>query len=144
MKYGFYGSAEALKVREKSGALKGISTPCDVYDVLSGIWCRETCAPRMRDQWTPENRTYGQCSITAFLVQDIFGGEVKGILLDDGNYHCYNVVDGHVFDLTSEQFDRALTYSPDDKIQRREDHFRKEEKKERYSCLRDRFFLSVK
>ena len=144
MKYGFYGSAEALKVRGKNGALKGISTPCDVYDVLSGIWCRETCAPRMRDQWTPENRTYGQCSITAFLVQDIFGGEVKGVLLDDGNYHCYNVVDGHVFDLTSEQFDRALTYSPDDKIQRREDHFRKEEKKERYICLRDRFFLSVK
>ena len=27
-----------------------------------------------------------------------------GILRPDGNYHCYNVVDGRAFDLTSEQF----------------------------------------
>jgi hypothetical protein len=41
----------------------------------------------MRKDWTKDNMTLGQCSVTAFLVQDIFGGEVLGILLPDGNYH---------------------------------------------------------
>lgn len=31
--------------------------------------------------------TLGQCSITAFLAQDIFGGEVYGILRPGGNYY---------------------------------------------------------
>ena len=55
-------------------------TPRDYYDILSDIWCAETCAPRMRENWTRENQTLGQCSITAFLAQDIFGGKVYGIL----------------------------------------------------------------
>jgi hypothetical protein len=76
-----------------------------------------------------ENITLGQCSITAFLVQDIFGGRVYGVLRPGGNYHCYNDVDGHIFDLTSEQFgDEVLSYE-DNPEQFREVHFQKEEKK---------------
>ena len=90
----------------------------------------------MRADWTPENKTLGQCSITAFLMQDIFGGKVYGVPLSDGNYHCFNVVDGCVFDLTSEQFgSQVLDYSncPE---QSREIHFAKAEKKERYEKLK--------
>jgi hypothetical protein len=91
----------------------------------------------MRDKWTPENMTLGQCSITAFLAQDIFGGEVRGILREGGNYHCYNVVGDCVFDLTSEQFgEEKLDYS-DNPVQSREVHFAKEEKRERYVYLRN-------
>ena len=58
-----------------------------------------------------ENMTLGQCSITAFLAQDIFGGDVYGVLRSGGNYHCYNVIGDCVFDLTSEQFgDEVLSY----------------------------------
>ena len=101
--YRFYGWQEA-GVPAVDRSWPGIDTPLDLYGKLSQIWCAETCAPRLRARWTPENRTLGQCSITAFLVQDLFGGQVYGILRPGGNYHCYNVVDGHVFDLTSEQF----------------------------------------
>ncbi len=90
----------------------------------------------MRDKWTKENRTLGQCSITAFLVQDIFGGKVYGIPRPDGNFHCFNTVGGCTFDLTSEQFgDEKLDYNncPE---QFREIHFAKEEKKERYELLK--------
>ena len=71
--YRFYGwrSADVSPVNE---AYKLIRDPRALYDILSEIWCRETCAPRMRDEWTKENITLGQCSITAFLAQDIFGG----------------------------------------------------------------------
>ena len=133
--YNFYGHENATCKAIKN-EYKGIVTPIDLYDALSKIWCADTCAPRMRGDWTPDNKTLGQCSITAFLAQDIFGGEVRGIALGDGNYHCYNVVGECVFDLTSEQFDKKLEYRSDDKIQTREGHFAKLEKKERYEMLK--------
>jgi len=128
--YKFYGW-ETADIKDGNGL-----TPRDYYDILSGIWCADTCAPRMRNEWSAHNPTLGQCSITAFLMQDFFGGKVYGILRPDGNYHCFNVVDGCVFDLTSEQFgDEALNYDncPE---QFRETHFAKEEKRLRYEYLR--------
>ena len=81
--YHFYGW-ETADVRDELGL-----TPRAYYDLLSGIWCEETCAPRMRKNWTPENKTLGQCSITAFLMQDIYGGKVYGVPLGDGSFHCF-------------------------------------------------------
>jgi len=108
-----------------------------LYNLLSDLWCEYTCAPRMRDKWSKDNKTLGQCSITAFLVQDIFGGNVYGVKLDDGNYHCYNEVNGIVFDLTSEQFgNEKLNYSLEN-LQSRESHFSKQEKYERYLFLKN-------
>ena len=112
-----------------------IHTPQDLYEMLDSVWCEYTCAPRMRQDWSSENKTLGQCSITAFLAQDIFGGEVYGIPLKEGGFHCFNAVDSHVFDLTSEQFDHPLDYSKAIP-QKREDHFSKQAKKERYLYLK--------
>lgn len=136
MQYNFYGSdnADCKPVNELYPRVK---SPADLYDALSEIWCAETCAPRLRSEWTKENKTKGQCSITAFLVQDIFGGRVYGIPLEDGNYHCYNVIGECCFDLTSEQFgERAkeLIYENNPE-QFREVHFAKEEKRQRYEKL---------
>ena len=90
----------------------------------------------MRDKWSPDNKTLGQCSITAFLVQDIFGGKVYGIPRDGGNYHCYNVIVDCIFDLTSEQFgDEKLVYESNPE-QFRKVHFAKEEKCMRYEFLK--------
>ena len=120
-KYIFYGWQTA-DIRDAKGL-----TPRDYYDLLSDIWCADTCAPRLRSGWSPENKTLGQCSITAFLLQDIYGGIVRGVALSDGNYHCFNDVNGCVFDLTSEQFgDEKLDYA-DCPEQLRKTHFAKEE-----------------
>ncbi len=137
--YNFYGWQDAV-VLPSDPKFKDAGTPCDFYDLLSTIWCRKTCAPRMQDEWSEDNKTLGQCSITAFLVQDIYGGEVYGILRPGGNYHCYNIVDGHLFDLTSEQFGdevKDLVYE-NNPVQLREVHFAKEEKKLRYEYLRSK------
>ncbi|MGN0638822.1 MAG: hypothetical protein ACI4J0_10660 [Huintestinicola sp.] len=136
MEYGFYGREKADVPPVSDGYAK-ISDPRALYDMLSEIWCAETCAPRLREGWTKENMTLGQCSITAFLAQDIFGGKVYGILRPGGNYHCYNVVGDCVFDLTSEQFgDEKLCYE-DNPEQFREVHFAKEEKRLRYEYLKN-------
>ncbi len=137
MDYQFYGWEDAT-VGSAHEEYESIASPQVLYDLLSELWCADTCAPRMRNEWSRANKTLGQCSITAFLVQDIFGGKVYGILRPDGNYHCYNVVDGHCFDLTSEQFGeeaKELVYENNPE-QFREVHFAKEEKKQRYERLK--------
>ena len=129
----YYGSEQWGGVPLSTGVYK---TPDDLYRALLRCWRAETCAPRMRDQWSPENPTLGQCSITAFIAQDIFGGEVFGIPMKGGNFHCFNVVGKCVFDLTSEQFgDEALDYSSG-QPQSRERHFGKAEKLARYELLK--------
>lgn len=130
--YKFYGW-ETADIKDADGR-----TPRDYYDILLSVWCAGTCAPRMRDGWSRDNITLGQCSITAFLMQDFFGGKVYGILRPDGNYHCFNVVDDCVFDLTSEQFgDERLDYGSCTE-QFREAHFAKEEKRLRYEYLKSK------
>ncbi len=144
MDYKFYGWQEAdvapctEQMNDEERELYGkIKDPRMLYDILSAIWCSDTCAPRMRQDWSDDNKTLGQCSITAFLVQDIFGGDVYGILREGGNYHCYNVVGEHKFDLTSEQFGDELLDYTDNPMQFRKVHFAKEEKRQRYEYLKN-------
>lgn len=141
--YDFWGweHADAKAVTDE---YKGIVTPKDLYDALTHVWCAETCAPRLKERWSRDNITLGQCSVTAFLAQDIFGGKVYGILRPGGNYHCFNITQNCPFDLTSGQFgDEVLIYdnsrsdNPDYcKEQFREEHFAKEEKRLRYEYLK--------
>ena len=137
MEYKYLGHETAGTVKPLADSGYRLDSLNDLFDVLSdGIWRVETCTPRMRDDWSESNKTLGQCSITAFLVQDIFGGEVYGILRPGGNYHCYNAVGDVVFDLTSEQFgDEILDYTENPE-QFREVHFSKTEKHERYEYLK--------
>ena len=137
MEYRFYGWEHADMPPANPRYVR-VKTPRDLYDLLSGLWCAKTCAPRLRAQWSPEDRTLGQCSITAFLAQDIFGGKVFGILRPGGNFHCYNVVSGRAFDLTSEQFSNCTLDYTENPEQFRELHFAANEKRLRYELLKAR------
>lgn len=139
---GFYGS-ETARFRAETG-LPGIHTPRDLYRALQHCWSAETCASRMRSHWSPENPTLGQCSITAFLAQDLFGGRVCGVPLENGFYHCYNVVDGCVFDLTSEQFGGETLHYENNPEQYRAHHFSIPEKRDRYALLWTALLRKVK
>ena len=137
MEYKYYG-ADVTGVKAINDLYPGIETPGDLYNAMSTIWCEYSCAPRFREAWSPSNKTLGQCSITSFLVQDIFGGKVYGVPREDGTVHCFNEVDGKMFDITSEQYgDEVLTYTTDYK-QSREEHFATQEKYERYKYLCDK------
>ena len=136
--YKFYGNENA-NIKDSYG-----NTPKDYYDMLSDIWSINTCAPRLRGSWTKDNKTLGQCSITAFLMQDLYGGEVYGIPLKDGNYHCFNVIGDITFDLTSEQFQNEVLDYNNRVLQSKEEHFKKIEKKERYEYLKEMLFSKLK
>jgi len=134
MEYKFYGwkNANVFPLDSKYSKIKD---PKVLYDMLSNIWCEYSCAPRLRKDWSKDNKTLGQCSTTAFLVQDIFGGEVYGVPLDGGGVHCFNNVDGYIFDLTSEQFGNIVLDYKHIIKQNRDEHFSDEEKHLRYRYL---------
>lgn len=110
------------------------------YNKLKHAWCRESCSPSLREDWPNGNAAKGQCFVTAMAVRNAFGGDVFELKLSEGEIHYYNVVDGEIVDLSSEQFEEAITsdfYSagtPSDIALRMNDPI----KKERYAVLMSR------
>jgi len=143
MKYFFYG-ADTPPVKPIDPLFDAVRDQRHLYELLSEIWCEYTCAPRLRPEWAPDNRTLGQCSITAFLVQDIFGGEVYGIALPSGGYHCYNAIGDVTFDLTSEQFNGEKLCFERIHPQSRKAHFADPEKHARYLYLREQLLSKLR
>ena len=143
MKYNFYGS-ETPSIKPINNHYLYIKDQRHMYELMQNVWDIDSCAPRYRDVWSKENNTVGQCSITSFLIQDIFGGEVYGVPLKDGGYHCFNKVGDVIFDLTSEQFgDEKLTYTLN-YPQSREEHFASEEKYKRYLYIKEKLEKLIK
>lgn len=136
-KYPFYG-ATSPKVTPIDKRYQAIQNQYDMYDILTNLWDIDTCAPRYRKEWNKKNMTLGQCSITSFLIQDIFGGEVYGVSLPEGGYHCFNIVNDSLFDLTSEQFGSQVLIYTKDYPQSREKHFEDKEKYNRYLLLKEK------
>jgi hypothetical protein len=66
-------------------------------------WTRETCHPNYRKSWSIHNPAAGQCAITALLVHEHFGGEIKKCYVCDDS-HYFNLIGDKVIDLTKSQF----------------------------------------
>lgn len=80
-------------------------TICTISDELAQAvkqsWSRNTSY--WAADWSVENPAWGQCAVTALVVQDYVGGDLLGAT--DGSIdHYWNLVDGVEIDLTSEQF----------------------------------------
>ena len=69
-------------------------------------WSRETSSDP--EKWNPENPAWGQCAVTALVINDYLGGEMvwAEAKLPDGRgiSHYFNLVDGQEVDLTRDQF----------------------------------------
>lgn len=145
MEFNFYGwkTADCSPLPEFKS--EKLANARDMYRIMEGAWTADTCAPRFRSDWNETNKTLGQCSITAILVQDVFGGEIFAVDVPDVGYHCYNKVGDYVFDLTSEQFkEKAADLVYDLSIpQKREEHLASEEKKARYEMLKRNFMACL-
>jgi len=70
---------------------------------LRKSWSAETSSDPKK--WTPENPAWGQCAVTALVVQDYFGGELLRFdLLGIGSHYFNQLPDSSEIDLTSSQF----------------------------------------
>ncbi|WP_425593802.1 YunG family protein [Metabacillus indicus] len=71
-------------------------------------------------KWTPENPANGQCGVTALVVHDLLGGEIKKTCAAEG-WHFYNEIDSVRVDFTASQFEGDVQY--DDLPSSREEAF---------------------
>jgi hypothetical protein len=52
---------------------------------LEVAWERTTSADP--DRWSPQNPAWGQCAVTALIVQDHYGGELRRGIVDDISHY---------------------------------------------------------
>jgi hypothetical protein len=71
-----------------------MNTHSDIYDRLRRCWSADTSSDP--DQWEQANPAWGQCAVTACLVQDILGGDIlwtMAICPDGREYsHYFNML----------------------------------------------------
>jgi hypothetical protein len=60
-------------------------------------------------KWTSENPANGQCGVTALVVNDLLGGDIKKTELSKG-WHFYNTINGKRYDFTASQFKEDIDY----------------------------------
>jgi len=77
---------------------------------LRKCWSRETCYLPDQEKWSADNPAFGQCAVTALVVQDFLGGEI----LYCKHYHHYwnRLPDATIGDSTNEQFDENVNPCP--------------------------------
>lgn len=75
-------------------------------EVIGKSWSRETSSDP--EKWNPENPAWGQCAVTALVINDYLGGEMvwAEAKLPDGRgiSHYFNLIDGQEVDVTRKQF----------------------------------------
>lgn len=77
----------------------------DFVNVLYYAWAPETAYIQDRNNWEESRPYIGQCTVTAMLVHDYFGGKiVRGKSEKYDIIHYWNIIDGERIDLTFKQF----------------------------------------
>ncbi|RTR35401.1 hypothetical protein EKG37_05845 [Robertmurraya yapensis] len=69
-------------------------------------------------KWSKDNLAKGQCGVTALVVNDLLGGEIRKTELTDG-WHFYNIIDNKRYDFTASQFKVGIKYKdfPSDRVE---------------------------
>ncbi len=75
-----------------------------VLEILNKCWSLDTGS-----KWSAENPARGQCSVTALVINDVFGGEIRKTKAGD-EWHYYNYIDDERVDFTSSQFPQQINY----------------------------------
>ena len=102
---GHYKGEELGKMKCKEvEQFPGITNMNELYAVLRKCWRADTAYPDCQKDWRSNDPSYGQCAITAALVNDMFGGTIHRIAMQGGGSHYINKIDGKWVDLTYEQF----------------------------------------
>ena len=107
---------------------------------LRKAWCRETAHPSYQKDWAEDNPSYGQCCITALVMQDWYGGDIYSCKVGN-NSHFINIINERIIDKTAEQFGKAdnIAYvSGSFRKRTRASLLKSKDVKERYELLKAR------
>lgn len=97
-------------------------------------WCAATSVDGTFD---PSNPSRGQCAVTALVVQDEDGGELRRTTVR-GQSHYLNNVRGSIIDLTLEQFGDGASYDAEPVPRERSYLLSSPDTSRRYALLKER------
>jgi len=113
-----------------------------LFEILLECYGPDTTSPGARPNYDiASDPTYGQCSVTALIVNDLFGGTIRHIGQHGADFsHYFNEIDGEYYDLTSNQF-AAIGLKPEyepNEIMSRDYCLNNPDTKQRYEILKKR------
>ena len=109
----------------------------DLKKELLNVWSVETCSPGLKNNWSKDNPSQGQCAITSLIVNDLYGGKIMRCMTSSGS-HYYNLINDKIIDLTVEQFLGEIPKYESGEERTREYLLSNEDTKSRYLMLKDR------
>jgi len=108
----------------------------EVCEIVSMSFSKDTCFPGLKDKWNEQNKTLGQCAITALILNDFLGGKIMRCKSETGS-HYYNLINDEIIDLTVSQFEKLPDYETGEE-RTREYLLSNEDTKNRYKILLER------
>lgn len=108
------------------------SSVAKIRNALSASWSHETS---YFDDWSPSNPSAGQCAVSAIIVQDYLGGEIKECAVN-GIVHYFNVVEGAVLDITAGQFGSFDIDYAASRVKTKDEILRYNDTRRRYELLK--------
>ena len=82
----------------------------ELEGLLINCYSKDMCYPKVREEWSENNKSWGMCAITALIIDDYYDTEFGKIKVD-GVSHYFNIKEGKIIDLTAKQFKQKLNYS---------------------------------
>ena len=79
---------------------------------LKKSWSKNTCYLPMEKDWNENNPAYGQCYVTALIVNDYLGGKILKAKFKDNSSHFWNLINKKEIDLTRSQFKNEIIPKP--------------------------------
>ncbi len=81
----------------------------DILRVIEDAWSEVTSSDPAR--WSPQNPAWGQCAVTALVIQDYLGGTILRGQMVDGSHYWNTLPDGEELDATIQQFPARPPFS---------------------------------
>ncbi|MFP7254671.1 hypothetical protein SFC02_10240 [Terribacillus goriensis] len=107
----------------------------EIMEVLIKSWSLESSS-----KWSEDNPAKGQCGVTALVINDLLGGEIKKTKLLDG-WHFYNIINGKRNDFTDSQFTEEILYM---NIPSSREEALKDTNEKQYNHLKQNVLLNLK
>ena len=73
-----------------------------IQELIEKSWCSFTST--FPNEWTRDNPSWGQCAVTALIVQDYLGGKLIRVESNLGSHYYNQLPNGEDLDLTRSQF----------------------------------------
>lgn len=103
---------------------------------VEAAWAADTSTEPER--WTVTNPAWGQCAVTALVIQDAFGGDLLRARVDGVSHYWNRLPSGEQVDLTRRQFTDGGRLETQPELRTRDYVLSFLETQHRYARLRER------